>query len=476
MSTMQSTEEKYLADVRVGVVGNVDSGKSTLIGVLTSGTKDDGRGLARQKIFIHAHEQGSGRTSTISTNIMGFDKDSKPVHQKIAASAAPAAKNKGWKDVVDNSTSTVTFIDLAGHEKYLKTTIAGLTGRYPDYIIIVVNSLAGVSKMTKEHLGVVLALNLPFCVVVTKIDMCPSTVLETTKKQLKNIIKHPQVGKIPMTIQKEEDIKMCLDANNESNTDRICPIFYLSNVTGDSVDLLTNYMSGIKALTTAKLIVGKDAPMEFHVDSIYTVNGVGIVVAGTVIDGTAVDGMDMWLGPFKDGSYTHVIAKSIHAKRVPVTGVYAGSACTIALRGVKRKDQLNKSMLRRGMVLLKVQQDVVPESCREFTADVIILHHSTTIKNKYQAVIHCGNIRQSASMIEISTDNNPNYEKTGIVFVRSGDRAKIQFRFASYPEYVRKGLTFVFREGTTRGVGKVVDVNNSTSHRINTTSKDDASE
>jgi GTPase len=38
------------------VVGNVDSGKSTLVGVLTKGDKDDGRGGARQKVFNFIHE------------------------------------------------------------------------------------------------------------------------------------------------------------------------------------------------------------------------------------------------------------------------------------------------------------------------------------------------------------------------------------------------------------------------------------
>ena len=40
-----------LPDVRVAVVGNVDSGKSTMIGVLTGGDLDDGRGSARKKVL-----------------------------------------------------------------------------------------------------------------------------------------------------------------------------------------------------------------------------------------------------------------------------------------------------------------------------------------------------------------------------------------------------------------------------------------
>ena len=60
-------------DVRVAVIGNVDSGKSTLVGVLTKGIMDDGRGGARSKVFNFDHEQKNGRTSSIGQEIMGFD-------------------------------------------------------------------------------------------------------------------------------------------------------------------------------------------------------------------------------------------------------------------------------------------------------------------------------------------------------------------------------------------------------------------
>ena len=43
-------------DLRVAVVGNVDAGKSTMLGVLTHGDLDDGRGKSRSKIFRHKHE------------------------------------------------------------------------------------------------------------------------------------------------------------------------------------------------------------------------------------------------------------------------------------------------------------------------------------------------------------------------------------------------------------------------------------
>lgn len=53
----------------------MDAGKSTLLGVLTHGELDNGRGFARQKLFRHKHEMESGRTSSVGNDILGFDQE-----------------------------------------------------------------------------------------------------------------------------------------------------------------------------------------------------------------------------------------------------------------------------------------------------------------------------------------------------------------------------------------------------------------
>lgn len=66
---------------RVAVVGNVDAGKSTLLGVLTHGELDNGRGIARQKLFRHKHEMESGRTSSVGNDILGYDSKGEVVNK-----------------------------------------------------------------------------------------------------------------------------------------------------------------------------------------------------------------------------------------------------------------------------------------------------------------------------------------------------------------------------------------------------------
>ena len=61
------------------MLGNVDAGKSTLLGVLTQGELDNGRGKARLNLFRHLHEIQSGRTSSISHGILGFNSEGKVI-------------------------------------------------------------------------------------------------------------------------------------------------------------------------------------------------------------------------------------------------------------------------------------------------------------------------------------------------------------------------------------------------------------
>jgi GTPase len=358
------------------------------------------------------------------------------VHQPVAASAAPLQKAKSWREVVANSRSICTFIDLAGHERYLKTTIAGLTGSFPDYAQIIVNSLAGVTKMTLEHLVVVLALRIPLFCVVTKIDMCPPNVLKRTKKQLFRVLRTPGVSKkkVPMIVRSFEDIDTVL----ASKSNKIVPVFWVSCVSGQNLPLLVRYLSLLRPLNRQREL--DPLPVEFSIDESFNVTGVGIVVSGTVGCGTLTPNTQLLMGPFTDGSFIPVLIRSIHCRRVPVDSCRSGDTCAVSLRSIKRKKALVRSEIRRGMVL--VHPDAAPKPVRSFEAEVMVMHHPTTIKLQYQAVIHCGIVRQTAAITGISQDH-----------LRTGDKARVRFRFMMRPEFIHERTRFVFREGTTKGIG-----------------------
>ena len=92
---------------RVAVVGNVDAGKSTLLGVLTHGGLDNGRGLARQKLFRHKHELESGRTSSVGNDILGFDCQGNVVNK-------PDHGNLDWTKICEQSTKVRASFERNG--------------------------------------------------------------------------------------------------------------------------------------------------------------------------------------------------------------------------------------------------------------------------------------------------------------------------------------------------------------------------
>ncbi|OZJ05298.1 hypothetical protein BZG36_01945 [Bifiguratus adelaidae] len=428
-----------LLEIRVAVVGNVDAGKSTLLGVLTKNVLDDGRGKARVNLFRHKHEVQSGRTSSVGMEILGFDNKSVPITH-VDEKHPGGARKMTWDDICHKASKVLSFIDLAGHERYLKTTVFGMTGFAPDFVMLMIGANAGIIGMTKEHLGLALSLSIPVFVVITKIDMCPANVLEDTIKQLTKILKSPGCRKIPMFVKTEEDV--VLTAQNFVS-ERLCPIFQISNVTGEGLDYLRLFMNVLPAQGAYDV----NEPFEFQITDTFSVPFVGTVVSGVVMSGVCHTGDNMLIGPDSLGHFERTSIRSIQRKRVNVPIAYAGQSASFALKKVKR------SQLRKGMVMLsapeKDDKDTshLPKAYRTFEAEVLVLYHSTTIGQKYQAMLHCGNVRQTARISHMDTP-----------ILRTGDRARVQFEFIKNPEYLKLGSRLIFREGRTKGIGKVTQL------------------
>lgn len=99
-------------ETRIAFIGNVDSGKSTLVSVLARGELDDGRGAARAAVFTHKHEHENGRTTTISMEVMGFGADGEQIVPK--GTGRKASVKSRWTEVVNASVKVTKLIDLCG--------------------------------------------------------------------------------------------------------------------------------------------------------------------------------------------------------------------------------------------------------------------------------------------------------------------------------------------------------------------------
>lgn len=122
---------------------------------------------------------------TRASTVLGFDATSQDVMSGGGGAdgmdSAIRKQQLSWDQISNKSAKIVSFIDLAGHEKYLKTTLFGMTGSAPDFVMLVIGSNAGLIGMCKEHLSVALALNVPVICVITKTDMSQSIDLQHTQ-------------------------------------------------------------------------------------------------------------------------------------------------------------------------------------------------------------------------------------------------------------------------------------------------------
>ena len=131
--------------------------------------------------------------------------------------------------------------------------------------------------------------------------------------------------------------------------------------------------------------------------------------------------------------------------RVPEDEAYAGSFCCFSIKALNKKEELQKADFRKGMCVLDPQIDPIP--VWQFEAEVIVLHHATTIKLGYQAVMHCGVIRQTVCI-----------EKMTREVLRAKDSDVLSFKFMYHPEFIKKDSRIILREGRTKILGVVTRV------------------
>lgn len=437
----EQLENKHI-DIKVAVAGNVDSGKSSLIGVLVNGKNDNGRGAARTSVFNFPHEMKSGRTSSIAHHILGFDNKGDIVNYD-------ASHKQDWREIVKKSSKIISFFDLAGHEKYLKTTILGLSSSIPDLCIITIGANMGITRMTKEHIFLCVMLNIPMAIIITKIDICKNReeVMTNTILDLKKILKLPGIRRMTYKINDKEDILL---ASKNKNNNSMVPLFFVSNVTGEGIELIKKYLNFINKHKNNRNTYNEN--VEYHIDTIFFVSGVGTVVGGHLKYGTIKVGDKLYLGPYtENNTYESFIVKSIHVKRTLVEEVRSSCYACICLKKVLRKN------IRKGQVLLG---ELTPKNAvREFDADISILKsHSTTIKKGYQPVLHCSTVRQAAKIIEINKKISSKKNETNDSILRTGDKANVRFRFSYRKEFIKVGNKILLAEGKIKILGIITKI------------------
>jgi len=402
----------------VGTAGHVDHGKSTLVGSLVTGDADDGDGGTRGFLDVQPHEVERGLSADLSYGVYGFDGEG-PLR----------VRNPDRKDeraaVVEAADRVVSFVDTVGHEPWLSTTIRGLVGQKLDYGLLTVAADDGPTKTTREHMGVLFATELPTIVAITKTDLVDDERVAEVEREVERILRQTERAPLPVA-------RHGVDAAVEEVGEGVVPIVRTSAVTRDGLDVLDELFERLPKTTAAS------GPFRMYVDRTYSVTGVGAVASGTVKSGTVEAGDELLLGPFPDGSFREVEVRSIEMHYHRVDRAQAGRIVGIALKGVREE------AIERGMVLLPGDAD--PDPVREFEAEVMVLNHPTRIDSGYEPVVHLETVGEAARFDPEGGQLLP------------GDTGRTRVRFKFRPYLVEEGQRFVFREGSSKGVGTVTGI------------------
>jgi len=402
----------------VGTAGHVDHGKSTLVGSLVTGQADNGNGSTRSFLDVQPHEVERGLSADLSYAVYGFSDDG-PVHMRNPHRKSDRAQ------IVQEADRLVSFVDTVGHEPWLRTTIRGLVGQRLDYGLLVVAADDGPTRTTREHLGILLAMELPTVVAITKIDAVSEERAAEVEREVERLLR--DVGRTPLSVERHG-----VEAAVEEISESVVPLFPTSAVTMDGLDDLDRLFESLPKRSAA------EGDFKMYIDRTYSVTGVGAVASGTVNSGAVEAGDELLLGPMSDGEFREVEVRSIEMHYHRVDRANAGRIVGIALKGVR------ESEIERGMVLLPA--DAEPTAVREFEADVMVLNHPTRIQEGYEPVVHLETISEAAVF----------HPDGGRLLPGDTGTTRVEFKFRSY--FVEEGQRFVFREGRSKGVGTVTKV------------------
>ncbi|GAB4311312.1 MAG: GTP-binding protein [Promethearchaeota archaeon] len=437
---------KPVAEVRseliVNLVGRVNSGKSTLVGVLTTGEPDDGSGLARASMLVHPQEVRRGQTADLHLAFLGLDKEG----NRMRPEADPDFRH--GERVITDAARLLIFYDAPGHQEYSRTMLRSVLGGHGQYAFLLVpvfdeyklvkaeetrTGLTRLDPITREQLILISQAQIPFVVVLNKVDKTSSEELHFVRGLVKKTLR--QIKKVPYPVRDAEDLQVVL---REMCHGALVPVVEASCVTLQGVDLLFELLRRAPVTTEPAKF---DVPALAYIDKVYRgIKGTNVVVTGTVTEGLFKPGQAVKLFPVNSGRSVTGRLQSIEVFHRSVERVKAGEVFGFDLHNVP------KEKVRRGQVVADV--DFPLEAVREFEAKIVVTYHSVLIRKGYSPVCQVHTVNQAVQVVHIE-------EKP---FLSLGDVATVRLRFIKRPEFVRVGDKIFLREGNLRGFGTVTRV------------------
>jgi selenocysteine-specific elongation factor len=228
----------------------------------------------------------------------------------------------------------LSVVDVPGHERFVRTMVAGATGI--DLFLLVIDANVGARPQTHEHLAILRLLGIERGVVaLTKSDLVDVETLELACAEAEELVPG-------------------------------APVVAVSARTGAGLDALR---AALASLSTER--VRDDAPTRLYVDRVFTLRGIGTVATGTLWSGSIGEGDELQVGE------RSVRVRSVQVHDSAVARAEAGQRVAVGLPGVERAE------LRRGDALVapgaypsSYRLDIALEPLAEIPARVHV-HHGT---------------------------------------------------------------------------------------------------
>lgn len=348
--------ESHTEQLRVSLTGCTTSGKSSLLGTLSTSTLDNGRGKSRLSLLKHRHEIVSGISSSVTPELIGYHDTSLSCRGAVSSTSVinyATGNVSTWNDIhcASQPGRLVFFTDSAGHPRYRRTTVRGLLSWAPHWTLCCIaadredesNSKTGklvssretngpfgaCTDLSEEHLLLCLKLNLPLVVIITKLDLASRRGLRQTLTKILSILKASarQPAVLPTDDQEpslqtltkaDEDVVLQTIASvTETEISLLVPIIFTSAVTGRGISKLHALLRHLpiprvgESNGCSSQSKSSRPTLLFHIDEVFTkgdskaqfnptgfTGAQGVILSGHLRYGTLVVGDELLVGPF----------------------------------------------------------------------------------------------------------------------------------------------------------------------------------
>ncbi|KAF1938062.1 hypothetical protein EJ02DRAFT_355322 [Clathrospora elynae] len=326
--------------LRVSVTGATMSGKSSLLGTLSTATLDNGRGKSRLSLLKHRHEIASGMTSSVTQELIGY-RDVADATQVISYGSGDVSS---WIDIhaaveaADNG-RLVFLSDSAGHPRFRRTTVRGIVGWQPHWTLLCVPAdntddsfgKIGASPTSQEllgpaaadldlshaHLQLCLALELPLVIVITKYDLATKAGLRQTLTKLlsalKKVDRKPCIISDTPTSEGEADLHV-IGGSDIREVDKTVqrladsplaavPVLLTSAVKGTGINKLHAFLRKLPVPLQAVSPLPRSPCPLFYIEDVYSVRthtsaDRSAIIGGYMRYGSLSIGDELLLGPY----------------------------------------------------------------------------------------------------------------------------------------------------------------------------------